>query len=391
MTTLFDNLQEKTKALFAANDTANAQKAVADFFYQTRKDIFTPWPETETMPLALTYAKTLATELERAFEQQVPTQKEKTEFAHLRKAFVMTGFVLDQIAATTEEPAYHNRLHNMTVTAMRAVRGHFALKEKKGPSARDYLNELRDLTSALAHDLGHDGTGNTRNSVYEPARLEKVATNIFDVILDAAKVDPDTQDFMCKTIWSTDPLLPGDILHYACKRHFGTPSLAFTRDKLAERIILVDKPVRIFLNELLISLEESKELTESAAALKSADMAPSFSLPIDIWHEQEKELSVERGRQSPTPNFLIGQQKPPPQTGVFVMINFVGNELCAKRAKAWPESLGLMPSYPDPASQKLFGKTLEETYTACLRASGAEGAQIVRAFAQKHQYSLTNG
>jgi len=280
-----------------------------------------------------------------------PTLAERDTGRRLTKALELTARRLDAFAAMPNQPAYHNRAHNIFVMAVRLVRGQSLLSHQRSVTAADHVAELRDLTAALGHDLGHDGTSNNLGGTYRPLRLERLSTDYLVPLLSEAGVEREDQDHIRLSVWATDPVLSGEMLYHAARTHFASPLFALPHEKIVAQIDTHPAETRSFLTELFTALERNPALTASALALKSADMVSGYGLgestSLKIAYDLEAELKIK----------LVDNGKCLAEPDLFVMMNFVGTCLCDNGQTA-------RPCFPDPESQRLFGRPLDHQFAA---------------------------
>jgi hypothetical protein len=185
----------------------------------------------------------------------------------LKKAAVMVAKLADEAYPL----AYHNHHHFREVMFLSSF---LAVKtEALSDDAR-----LKVVISAMGHDLGHDGVGNTKDGVHVPYRLEDIAFGKMAPFLKAAGVRADVMAELKVLVRCTDVSSPkgGRSPHHACK------------DFLREGTALD--------NDDLALLARDEKLQKMAAILCDADLLPSAGLSLGFLKAQSEALAEEGAR-----------------------------------------------------------------------------------------------
>ncbi len=359
------------------------QDATSDegFFYRSaREEVVFPIAQN----VAFAVRRALTDEL--VASGATPAQMERLH--KLADAFQGVAKSLDHFAALGDEPSYHNREHNLMIMAIRLVRGR-SLRAGKGGKADDIIREMRDLVAAIGHDLGHDGTTNRTGNVYVPGRLEMSSNALVQTCLTEAGCTAPDKLYIERSLMATDPDLPGQIAAYAYRMHYGTAPLALTRGALDDKIKALPEPQQKTMNDFMKALERDPRLTASAMALKSADMVPSFGLCDAMWRQMSVAFHAEVVKQTPD-RPVLGADGTPKATGqLFVMLNFVGAEMCSHATHVGPRAQQFLQArFMDPETDRLFGPYLRYLQERMTQKAGKDAAPIYQGFAASHQLAL---
>lgn len=364
----FSTVADATKALFNQTQNGISSDLARALLIAFRKTVEETGPEESfldgsvkreaILPVATDVARVIRSEMIHEMVARGASIKQLEHLQRLGDALTGVARALDTFAAEENQPSYHDRVHNLLILAVRLVRGRSLMaQEKTGPL--DLLREMRDYVTAMGHDLGHDGTSNIRDGVYVPAYLEKKSYAYIEAILDMTQVPAPDRLYIKRSLLATDPELPGKIALYAHSMHFGTGALSPTRGSLCDQIESLPEDQRRDMRDLMGAMERDHRLTASALALKGADMVQSFGLDDDSWLQSSRAFHREVVRLTPDRPVLDETGKPKAAAQVFVMLNYVGAELCnhASHSAGKPHAF-LKARFVDPETDRLFGPYL---------------------------------
>ena len=200
-------------------------------------------------------------------------------------AAMLAGMAADMPATNP----YHNNAHFREVTSMMAL---YALEHKNiadagqaGVMALGARDLAKCLLAAAAHDLAHDGTGNTVDGMHYPFRLEDRAIGVVTPLMEKAGLSPaDCRDVqvMIRTTDISGLVAPHKVL----------------------RKLMAGEDIEV--SAELDALKGDRRLQQMAALLSDADLAPSASLCYAFAIASTRALNRENPSLAPTDKSLKG-------------------------------------------------------------------------------------
>ena len=184
----------------------------------------------------------------------------------LRAVAAAVGDLADQ----THSLSYHNHHHFREVTCLASV---LALKTE----GLDDNARLKVIIAAMAHDLGHDGAGNSPGGVHTPYRLEDKAFGTIAPLLEQMGVSASSQEEIKLLIRCTD----------VSSASGGRSPHQEVKDFLRHGTPITNKDLKV--------IETAPSLQKMIAILCDADLLPSAGLNMDFLTAQGEALAKERG------------------------------------------------------------------------------------------------
>ncbi len=318
--------------------------------------------------VATVAAKWIAGEMRNRFAScaERPSVEEHRRFDALCKSFVQIGAELDVVEK--DAPEYHNRAHNLLVMGTMFMREDAAVgAQGENPKPARILQSMRRLTSALGHDLAHNGKNNGEEAAYVPMLLEKASFDRMAAVFKEFQVDERDQHLIRNSLYATDFKVPGTLALFAYKHHNPEePFIGPTEKKVQEELEKAKDPaqrkeLRFFLKTLL----EDQELAEEAMILKGCDMVPSYGISGKLWklfsiQFHNESLSVTKRK------VVSDSGRPMPAGQLFVMEEMVGKDSDQKAR------------FIDPILDWLFGGHMRELQKKCrAKVNASEASQPV--------------
>lgn len=210
--------------------------------------------------------------------------------------------VTSVLASVENDLPYHNVLHykKVLLQAIRLIAAHNDIYE-----GSDFFLDDEDivlvLMAACAHDLAHDGRGNTIKGVYEQARLEKhTLTVLLPYIQVVGFQDKELHDKLVNRfrvmLFCTDTTPNGN------------PHSFMSQMKAAYRYHFLEtktKTGKLNLDEDIRTLENDAKLTVMALLLHEADMATSSGLSYDVTVFETGLFYREAGQEEARPSGIL--------------------------------------------------------------------------------------
>lgn len=179
--------------------------------------------------------------------------------------------------------AYHDNAHFREVTAIMGLycQAHNKLAATGSALKLEGKDIAKCLLAACAHDLHHDGTGNTQDGVHKPYRLEDKAIAAIAPFMDLAGMSEKDKRDIEVMIRITDTSAPAS----------GT-----SPHKLLRQLVKGQQAAK--LPAELGALETDEKLRVMAAMMSDADLTPSAGLNYINMRKQSRRLAAE------TPGFV---------------------------------------------------------------------------------------
>ena len=219
------------------------------------------------------------------------------------KAALMTGLA----AEVKHDNAYHSTSHFREVTAVMTrligINNELAVSgTTKGTALLDSDDISKCLAAAAAHDLMHDGKGNTVDGKHEAYRLENKAIGAAEPFLKLAGVsEKDTEDF--RTIIRVTDISANSALPPEQR----APSPHKQLRNLYAEIYEGGKPAT--LSPELASLRADPKLLVSASMMSDADLGPSAATDYAFSRKMTSLVVAETPSMSDSDGTLVGFMK----------------------------------------------------------------------------------
>lgn len=219
-----------------------------------------------------------------------------------KKSPEFSAALLSSIAAEVRnDNAYHSNHHFREVTAMMirncVTNNDLAASGAQNVQMMSSESMAKCLTAAAAHDLMHDGKGNSPNGQHEQYRLENQSIHAVEPLMKLAGMSERDQEDIRVMIRVTDitakpgEMSPHKMLRSALEESFGTGAPG-------------QPPVA--LPAELSALRGNSELLTMATLMSDADLGPSAGTSYDFSQKQSKLLSQENPNIKAGPEGTIG-------------------------------------------------------------------------------------